>query len=211
MAHAPDDAWASRAERMVEQQIVARDVSDQTVLNAMRSIPRHLFLPDEERARAYDDGPQSIGLGQTISQPLIVAVMTQLARLTPKLRVLEVGTGSGYQTAVLAACAGEVFTIEIEPELAARAAKTLRALGVTNVRYKVGDGGCGWPEAAPFEAIVVTAAPADVPPKLLDQLGEGGRLVIPLGTTSQHLYVYTREPDGVQRRSVFPVRFVPLR
>ena len=125
-------------------------------------------------------------------------------------RVLEIGTGCGYQTAVLAACAGAVWTIEIEPELAARAARTLAALDVSNVNRRVGDGSLGWPEAAPFDAILVTAAPADVPPALLDQLAVGGRLVIPLGTTSQDLWVFTREPDGIRRESIIPVRFVLL-
>ena len=149
--------------------------------------------------------------GQTISQPYIVGLMTELARLTPASRVLEVGTGCGYQTAVLAACAGTIWTIEIEPELSARAASTLASLGVSNVHQRVGDGSLGWPEAAPFDAILVTAAPADVPKALLDQLAEGSRLVIPLGTTSQDLCVFTREPDGIRRESIIPVRFVLLR
>ena len=196
---------------MVADQIVSRGVKDPAVLDAMRSVPRQLFVPENERARAYDDGPLSIGRGQTISQPYIVALMTELARVNPASRVLEVGTGCGYQTAVLAACAGSVWTIEIEPELAARAARTLAALDVSNVNRRVGDGSLGWPEAAPFDAILVTAAPADVPPALLDQLAAGGRLVIPLGTTSQDLWVFTRHPDGIRRESIIPVRFVLLR
>jgi protein-L-isoaspartate(D-aspartate) O-methyltransferase len=211
VTHPVDDPWSVAAERMVEDQIVWRGVTDPAVLVAMRSVRRHLFVPEDERARAYDDGPMSIGRGQTISQPYIVALMTELARLNPASRVLEIGTGCGYQTAVLAACAGEVWTIELEPELSARAARTLAALGVANVHQRVGDGALGWPEAAPFDAILVTAAPADVPPALLDQLGEGGRLVIPLGTSSQELYVFTREPTGIRRESVIAVRFVPLR
>ena len=196
---------------MVTDQIVSRGVKDPAVLEAMRSVPRHVFVPESERARAYDDGPQSIGRGQTISQPYIVALMTELARLDPTSRVLEIGTGCGYQTAVLAACAGWVWTIELEPELAARAARTLAELGAANVTARVGDGSLGWPEAAPFDAILVTAAPADVPPALLDQLAEGGRLVIPLGTSRQDLWVFTREPDGIRRASIIPVRFVLLR
>jgi protein-L-isoaspartate(D-aspartate) O-methyltransferase len=196
---------------MVKQQILARGVADRAVLDAMRTVERHRFVPDADRARAYDDGPLSIGRGQTISQPYIVALMTELARLAPASRVLEIGTGCGYQTAVLAACAGHVWTVELEPELAAGAARTLASLGVTNVTHRVGDGSQGWPEAAPFDAILVTAAPADVPPALLDQLAAGGRLVIPLGTTSQDLYVFTREPDRIRRESIIPVRFVPLR
>jgi protein-L-isoaspartate(D-aspartate) O-methyltransferase len=160
---------------------------------------------------AYANRPLPIGHGQTISQPYIVALMTQLARLSPESRVLEIGTGCGYQTAVLAACASDVFSIELEPELSARAAGTLEALGIGNVHWRVGDGSVGWPEAAPFDGILVTAAPPDVPPALLDQLALGGRLVIPLGTGAQELWVFTRTPDGVLRNPVIPVRFVPLR
>ena len=205
------DPWAAAKERMLADQLVSRGVSAPAVLEAMRAVPRHAFVPEGERARAYDDGPLSIGRGQTISQPYIVALMTELARLEPTSRVLEIGTGCGYQTAVLAACAGWVWTIELEPELAARAARTLAELGVANVTPRVGDGSLGWPEAAPFDAILVTAAPADVPPALLEQLAEGGRLVIPLGTTSQDLWVFAREPDGIRRESIIPVRFVLLR
>jgi protein-L-isoaspartate(D-aspartate) O-methyltransferase len=197
--------------RMVEGQIVARGVRDPAVLAAMRSVPRPLFVPENERSAAYDDGPLSIGHGQTISQPYIVALMTELAQLTPDSRVLEIGTGCGYQTAVLSACAGEVWTVEIEPELSARAAGTLETLGVANVHFRVGDGSSGWPEAAPFDAILVTAAPADAPQPLVDQLALGGRLVIPLGTDSQNLWTFTREPDGVRRESIIPVRFVLMR
>jgi len=205
------DPWTVARHRMVANQIVSRGIQDPAVLAAMRTVPRHRFVPENERPRAYDDGPLSIGRGQTISQPYIVALMTELARVGPASRVLEIGTGCGYQTAVLAECAGDVWTIEIEPELAAAAAGTLASLGVENVHRRVSDGSLGWPEAAPFDAMLVTAAPADVPPALLDQLALGGRLVIPLGTTSQNLWVITREPEGFRRRSVIPVRFVLLR
>jgi protein-L-isoaspartate(D-aspartate) O-methyltransferase len=205
------DPWAEAVRRMVEDQIVSRGVTDRAVLDAMRSVKRHMFVPAVDRARAYDDGPLSIGRGQTISQPYIVALMTELARLSPASRVLEVGTGCGYQTAVLAACAREVWTIELEPDLAARAEATLAALGVRNVRQRVGDGSLGWPEAAPFDAIVVTAAAAEIPPALLEQLAPGARLVIPMGTTSQNLFVVTRDAEGIRRKPVIPVRFVPLR
>ncbi len=211
MAETGFGGWAAERERMTADQIVSRGVTDPAVLDAMRSVPRHLFVPDENRPRSYDDGPLSIGRGQTISQPYIVALMTELCRITPASRVLEIGTGCGYQTAVLASCAGEVWTIELEPELAERAATTLAELGIRNVNRRVGDGSRGWPEAAPFDAILVTAAPVEVPQALLEQLAIGGRLVIPLGAISQDLYVITREPAGVRRESVIPVRFVPMR
>ena len=211
MTHHDEDGWASAAERMVAEQIASRGVRDPAVLAAMRTVPRHRFVPAADRAHAYDDGPISIGRGQTISQPFIVALMTQLARVTPTSRVLEIGTGCGYQTTVLAACAGEVWTVEIDPELAAQAENTLGALCVTNVHARVADGSAGWPEAAPFDAILVTAAPVDVPPALLDQLVTGGRLVIPLGASSQELFVFTNEAGGMRRERVIPVRFVPLR
>jgi protein-L-isoaspartate(D-aspartate) O-methyltransferase len=177
----------------------------------MRRIPRHLFVPDGERLLAYGDGPVAIGNGQTISQPYIVALMTELAAVGPGSRALEVGTGCGYQTAVLAACGAEVWSVEIDPELSARAAATLEALGIGNVHLRVGDGALGWPEAAPFDGVVVTAAPQAVPPALQEQLAPGGRLVIPIGDVAQELWVITRTPEGVRRDAVLPVRFVPLR
>jgi len=205
------ERWVEARRRMVDDQLVARGVTDSAVLAAMRSIPRHEFVLPGDQDKAYDDGPLAIGEGQTISQPFIVALMSQLAGLTPSSRVLEIGTGCGYQTAVLAACAESVWTIELEPKLSARAARTLAALGIENVRWRVGDGSGGWAEAAPFDAIVVTAAPAEMPPALPEQLAEGGRLVIPIGTGSQDLWLVTRTPAGFDRRKVAPVRFVPLR
>ena len=201
----------TKMEEMVAEQIASRGIDDPAVLAAMRSVPRHVFIPESERAHAYDDGPVAIGHGQTISQPFIVALMTQLAQPAPDSRILEIGTGCGYQTAVLAACAREVWSVELEEPLSRRAASTLASLGIENVHLRVGDGSQGWPEAAPFDAIVVTAAPAEVPPPLLDQLSMGGRLVIPVGTSSQTLFVFTRGPEGIDRRQVAPVRFVPLR
>lgn len=195
---------------MVRTQIEARGISDPRVLAAMRSAPRHEFVPEHLRAQAYEDRPLPIGEDQTISQPFVVAAMTDLARVEPTARVLEVGTGSGYQAAVLATLAAEVYTIEIIPGLAARAEQTLRRLGFDNIVFRVGDGHAGWPEAAPFDAIVVTAAPAEVPQALLDQLAVGGRLVIPVGDADQELLEITRSPTGFRRRSVFPVRFVPM-
>ena len=195
---------------MVEAQIAARGVTDPVVLGAMRSIPRHLFIPETEEALAYSDGPVAIGRGQTISQPFIVALMTALARPHPGSRVLEVGTGCGYQAAILAACGARVWSIELEPALSARAAETLAGLGLTGVRLRVGDGSLGWPEEAPFDAIVVTAAPPTVPEALKSQLRDGGRLVIPVGDDVQELLLLTRHGARFEERRLLMVRFVPL-
>jgi protein-L-isoaspartate(D-aspartate) O-methyltransferase len=176
----------------------------------MRSVPRHLFVPEAHRRRAYEDGPLPIGSGQTISQPYMVAVMSELLEPEPGDRVLEIGTGSGYQAAILSRLVDCVYTIEILPELAERARKTLEAGGYTNVIVITGDGYRGLAEQAPFDGIVVTAAPEQVPPPLIDQLASGARLVIPVGKAEQWLQVLERGPDGVVRRSLFPVRFVPL-
>jgi protein-L-isoaspartate(D-aspartate) O-methyltransferase len=197
-------------ERMVASQIAARGVKDPCVLEAMRAVPRERFVPEDQRTLAFADGPLSIGQGQTISQPYIVALMTELARPAPGARVLEVGTGSRYQAAVLAACFGEVYTIEILPELGRHAEALLRELGLAKVHVRISDGYDGWPEAAPFDAIVVTAAPDTIPRPLLEQLKVGGRLVIPVGTFNQDLLVVTRTADGYRRESVIPVRFVPM-
>jgi protein-L-isoaspartate(D-aspartate) O-methyltransferase len=176
----------------------------------MRKIPRHEFVPLAQRALAYRDGPLPIGHDQTISQPYIVAVMSELARLKPGDRVLEIGTGSGYQAAVLAELGAEVYSIELIPELASEAAETLQRLGYAKVHARQGDGYAGWPSAAPFEAILVTAAPPSVPPRLLEQLAPGGRLVIPVGDYFQELQVHTRGDEGIEVESIFPVRFVPM-
>ena len=207
---APTDAFESRRLKMVASQIEARRIRDPLVLEAMRTVPRHLFVPPEYREQAYADHPLPLGQRQTISQPYIVALMTELVRPRPGIKVLEVGTGSGYQAAVLAACGAEVYTIEILPELARRAAAVLEKLGYQNLHTRVGDGYDGWPEAAPFDAVVVTAAPDKIPQPLLDQLAPGGRLVIPVGSHSQDLVLVTRTADGFERRSVTPVRFVPM-
>ena len=206
-----DDDRREERNRMVDAQIAARGVKDPVVLGAMRSVPRHLFVPESEQALAYGDGPVAIGFGQTISQPFIVALMTELARPLPGSRILEIGTGCGYQSAILAACSARVFSIEIEAELSARAAETLAGLGMTSVRLRVGDGAAGWPEEAPFDAIVVTAAPRTIPEALPDQLAVDGRLVIPVGGAAQDLLVVTRRDGGFHRESVLPVRFVPPR
>lgn len=205
----PDQHAAARA-RMVEQQLRTRGIEDARVLDAMAAVPRHAFVPEELAGQAYSDRPLPIGHGQTISQPYIVALMSELADIRPGERALEVGTGSGYAAAVLSELADSVYTIEIVQPLAASAAERLRRLGYANVRVRFGDGYRGWPERAPFDAIVVTAAPEYVPQPLLDQLAVGGRLVIPVGGASQDLIEITRTADGLVERSVIPVRFVPM-
>jgi protein-L-isoaspartate(D-aspartate) O-methyltransferase len=207
----PSEAGFAKArERMVVEQIEARGVSDPRVLAALRAVPRHEFVPAEQRAYAYEDRPLPIGEGQTISQPYIVAVMTELLRLGGDERVLEIGTGSGYQAAVLGRLAREVYTIEIVPELAHRAETDLRRLGFANVHVRTGDGYRGWPEHAPFDAIIATAAPEHVPQPLVDQLAVGGRLVLPVGDVFQDLVLVTRDEKGVREERLLGVRFVPM-
>jgi protein-L-isoaspartate(D-aspartate) O-methyltransferase len=204
------DPFAAARERMVTEQIVERGVADPRVLRAIRRVPRHLFVPEALREVAYDDRPLPISDGQTISQPYVVALMTELAEVRPGARVLEIGTGSGYQAAVLAELGAEVFTIEIVERLGQKARDRLRRLGYRAVTVKVGDGFRGWPDKAPFDAIVVTAAPPEVPQPLLRQLKVGGHLVIPVGEEYQELLVVERRALGYQRRSVVPVAFVPM-
>jgi len=205
-----EEVFRVRRERMVEEQIRARGITNPALLDALRRVPRHLFVPPSEREGAYDDGPLPIGGGQTISQPYIVAVMTELLRPEPEDRVLEVGTGSGYQTAILAELVREVDTIEIVASLAEQAARLLQDLGYTNVRMRTGDGHRGWPEAAPFDGIIVTAAPERIPESLKSQLAVHGRLVIPVGALAQALVLVTRTPTGFHQETVTPVRFVPM-
>jgi len=209
-APGPADPYRDARLRMVAMQIEARGIRDAAVLEAMRIVPRHLFVPPSQVDQAYQDGPLPIGRGQTISQPYIVALMTELARPDRTARVLEIGTGSGYQAAVLAECAGEVYSIEIVAELGRQARERLEAQGYRNVHLRIGDGYDGWPEAAPFDAILLTAAPERIPQPLLDQLAPGGRLVAPVGTGFQDLVVVTRTVDGFQRRTITGVRFVPM-
>lgn len=208
-----EDPYTEQRLRMVEETIVARGVSDPDVLRAMRSVPRHLFVPPDYLDLAYDDRPLPIGYGQTISQPYIVAWMTELLQLKPGEKVLEIGTGSGYQAAVLAELGYvEVYSIEIIPELAAQAAERLRRLGYGQVHLTQGDGYFGWPEHAPYDAIIVTAAPDHLPPPLVEQLKEGGRIVIPIGPRGgwQTLWRFTKQAGGVQAEALDYVSFVPL-
>jgi protein-L-isoaspartate(D-aspartate) O-methyltransferase len=205
----PDDFAAARA-AMVAEQIQARGVESPRVLEAMRAVPRHRFVPATLQHLAYADRPLPIGHGQTISQPYIVAYMTEALQVEPTHRVLEIGTGSGYQAAVLARLARAVYTIEIVPELARRAAATLEESGYANVDVRAGDGYAGWPEHAPFDRIMVTAAPEDIPQPLIDQLATDGRMVIPVGSGEQWMTIVEKTPTGVLRRRTIPVRFVPF-
>lgn len=207
------DPFYERRLAMVREQIERRDVLDCAVLAAMRTVPRHLFVPEEERASAYDDRPLPLGHGQTISQPYVVAAMTEALGVGAGDRVLEIGAGSGYQAAVLAEVVSEVFTIELVPALAAAAEARLRALHYGNVRVRQGDGRLGWPEAAPFDGIVVACGAPEVPPALLDQLRPGRRLVMPVGPAGEvmELQLIEKGLDGtLQRRTLMPVRFVPF-
>ena len=205
------DAIAQRRE-MVERQIRDRGVDDARVLGALGDVPRERFVPDELRPLAYQDTPLPIGFNQTISQPYIVAYMTEALGVEAEHRVLEIGTGSGYQAAILGELARDVYTIEIVPELASRAAATLKELGYTNVHVRAGDGYAGWPEHAPFDRIMVTAAPAEIPAPLLEQLAPGGRLVIPVGQQgqAQWMTIVDRTERGVVTRRTIPVQFVPF-
>ena len=196
--------------RMVDEHIIPQGINDPAVLTAMRRVPRHRFVPATNSALAYRDGPLPIGHSQTISQPSLVAMMTEALTLKKTDKVLEVGTGSGYQTAVLAEIVDKVLTVEILEPLARQAERTLTELGYNNVRIRVGDGYKGWPEEAPFDAIIVTAAPDHVPQPLLNQLGVGGRLILPVGRFFQTLELYRRTAEGYEHKTLIPVRFVPL-
>ena len=196
--------------RMVEEHLRGRDITDERVLEAMLQVPREEFVPLDQRLYAHDDRPLRIGYRQTISQPYIVAFMTQALALDPAARVLEVGTGSGYQPAVLAELVDTVHSTEIVPELATRSRERLTRLGYQNVQLREGDGYAGWPDAAPFDAIMVTAAPDHVPQPLIDQLALGGLMIIPVGDDRQMLTVLPRTADGVTRSEILPVLFVPM-
>lgn len=205
-----EEVFTLKRRQMVREQIEALGVKDPRVLEAMGRIKRHLFVPPEERAAAYEARPLPIGYGQTISQPYIVAFMTEAAQLKPTDRVLEIGTGSGYQAAVLAELVREVYTIEILEPLARRAGALLEKLGYKNIKVKWGDGYQGWKEYAPFDAVIVTAAPESVPEELVRQMKKGGRMVIPIGGFFQDLYRITKTEKGIHKEALLPVRFVPM-
>jgi len=203
--------WKEKANQMVEIQIERRGIKDPRVLKVMRDIPRHLFIPPHLKKMAYLDGPLPIGKGQTISQPYIVALMTELLELKGNEKILEIGTGSGYQTAVLSALVSKVFTIEIVKNLVDSATVLLDKLGYENVTTRWGDGYKGWPDEAPFDCIIVTAAPDKIPQSLIDQLKTGGLFVAPIGTRHQNLKIITKNYDGsIQSKNIIPVRFVPM-
>jgi len=207
----PASDFAAQRQRMVTEQLKARGISDERVLNAMNKVPREEFVPPDSRAGSYEDGPLPIGYGQTISQPYIVAFMTEQLRLKPSDRVLEIGTGSGYQAAILAELMSQVYSIEIVEPLAKNAEATLQRLGYENVHVKIGDGYKGWPEAGPFDAIIVTCAPDKVPQPLVDQLKDAGRMVIPVGDRiAQELYLLEKKNGQLKQSATLPVRFVPM-
>ena len=207
------DRFATAREKMVTQQIISRGVIDQPTLKAMKKVPRHLFVPKEYESEAYDDNPLPIGYGQTISQPYIVAYMTEVAKPDPSKTALEIGTGSGYQAAVLAETVKKVYSIEIVPELARESAERLKKLGYDNITVKYGDGYKGWKEFAPFDIIIVTAAAEQIPQPLIDQLAENGRLVIPVGPPSavQELILLVKKNGTIEKSRLTFVRFVPFR
>jgi protein-L-isoaspartate(D-aspartate) O-methyltransferase len=210
-AGVPARDYAAERERMVQEQIVFRGVRDPRVLAAMRKVPREAFIPELLRELSYTDGPLPIGSDQTISQPFMVALMTEQLQLKPGDRVLEIGTGSGYQAAVLAELAAQVYTIEIVESLGKKAAETLQRLGYKNVEVKIADGYQGWPEHAPFDAIIVTCAPEKIPQPILDQTKEGGRIIIPMGRLpDQKLYLLEKKAGRMEQRAILPVLFVPM-
>lgn len=210
MTETTEEAFAAMRQQMVQRQIESRGVKDPLVLDAMRSVRRHRYVPDNMRRYAYYDEPLPIGYEQTISQPYIVAYMTESLGLKGNEKVLEIGTGSGYQAAVLAEVVKEVYTIEIVEPLAERAEESLREEGYSNVHCRAGDGYQGWPEAAPFDAVIITAAPPRIPEPLIEQLKVGGRMIVPVGTLYQELVLLTKKKKGVEKQRLLPVRFVPM-
>ena len=205
-----DDWWKEEAEMMVNTQIISRGVENNRVINALKKTPRHLFVPKHLEKLAYADRPLPIGEGQTISQPYVVALMTELLELKGNEKVLEIGTGSGYQAAILSQLAGECYSIEIVKTLAHRAKTALKQFGYDNVIVKWGDGYLGWPEKAPFDCIIITAAPEEIPQELVAQLKVGGKMVLPVGKWYQELILITKDEKGIKKESIIPVRFVPM-
>ncbi|MCZ6555701.1 MAG: protein-L-isoaspartate(D-aspartate) O-methyltransferase [Candidatus Dadabacteria bacterium] len=205
-----EDRYIERRWDMVENQIVSRGINDARVIKAMLKVKRHLFVPKEYLDSAYSDKPIPIEKEQTVSQPYMVALMTELLNSSPGKKILEIGTGSGYQSAILAETGCDLYTIEIIEDTAANARKTLEKLGYSNIKYRIGDGYKGWEKNAPFEGIIVTAAPADIPDKLIEQLSQGGRMIIPVGDLSQELLLIENTNEGVKRKKITAVRFVPM-
>ena len=203
-------SFARQRQSMVQSQLYRRGIRDREVLEAFRQVQRHCFVPAESRSQSYADYPLPIGSGQTISQPYVVAYMLQALQIQPADRVLEIGTGSGYQTALLAELVEKVYTIEFFSSLAIATRQTLTELGYTNIELRVGDGTAGWPEKAPFDAIIGSAAAAKIPPALIEQLALGGRLILPVGEFQQNLVLICRTSEGIQRTPLLPVRFVPM-
>ena len=210
LTYAQADNWQALRQQMVDTQIRAREVRSEAVLQAMARVPRHLFVPESQRPYAYEDRPLPIGRGQTISQPYIVGYMTDVLQLGPSHRVLEIGTGSGYQAAVLAEIATHVYSIEIVPELAEGARRALTESGYRNVDVRTGNGYLGWPDRAPFDRIIVTAAPPTIPKALVDQLAVGGIMVVPVGTDYQEIAIISRSESGTTETRTIGVRFVPM-
>ena len=207
----PDD-FGRKREAMVREQLITRGISDPEVLSVFRKVPRHAFVPQQYLRSAYSDQPLPIGEGQTISQPYIVAYMTEILDLKPGKKVLEIGTGSGYQAAILAEMGAEVYSVELIKPLGENAGKILTSLGYTNIRLKTGDGYSGWPEYAPFDAILVTCSPSEIPSPLKEQLAEGGKMIIPVGEQFivQYLYLLEKKNGKIRQKNVMPVRFVPM-
>lgn len=205
-----EENFEEKRQRMVGEQIKARGIKDRRVLAAMEKVPRHEFVPDKIRPHSYNDEPLSIGEGQTISQPYIVAYMTEVLQLEDDKKVLEIGTGSGYQTAILAEIVRDVYSVEIIESLSRRSRDILAELGYTNIHYKVGDGSYGWNEFAPFDAIIVTAAPRVTPQPLQEQLSIGGKLIVPVGDSFQELVLIVKNKKGFTEKKLLSVRFVPL-
>lgn len=206
------ERFQQQRENLVKEHLIPQGIKDKAVLEAMRKVERHLMVPKDVQRYAYEDRPLPIGKGQTISQPFIVAFMTQAIKPKPGMKVLEIGTGSGYQAAVLAEIVDEVYTIETVEPLAERARETLTKMGYDNIHFRVGDGYHGWEEHAPFDAIIVTAAPEEIPPRLVEQLKEGGKMVIPVGPSAdQHLKLIEKKKNGkITTKELLPVRFVPF-